>query len=163
IKIDIGEILYSDLVTRLTNKSRQKYVSYPRFVSCSLAVLLGSDYTQDESFGSSPTILNPEINKQLAGTGLPSTQLDEGTRKSQLLLEGTTTDPKDSGGNIQSADKRLPSTVSNEGTVKTMLLPEGSHGDKDSEGFKQPTGMEPLTTLVADPSRTDAKYQADHT
>ncbi|GKA96765.1 hypothetical protein Tco_0818860 [Tanacetum coccineum] len=40
-KVDIGEIIYSDLVTRLTNKSRQKYVSYPRFVSYALEVLLG--------------------------------------------------------------------------------------------------------------------------
>ncbi|GJR52196.1 hypothetical protein Tco_1402717 [Tanacetum coccineum] len=57
-KVDIGEIIYNDLVTRLTNKSRQRYVSYPRFVSCALVVLLGLDYTQDESFGSSPTILS---------------------------------------------------------------------------------------------------------
>ncbi|GJT66150.1 hypothetical protein Tco_1017630 [Tanacetum coccineum] len=57
-KVDIGEISYSDLVTRLTNKSRQRYVSYPRFVSCALAVLLGPDYTQVENFGSSPTILS---------------------------------------------------------------------------------------------------------
>nr|GEV52969.1 retrovirus-related Pol polyprotein from transposon TNT 1-94 [Tanacetum cinerariifolium] len=57
-KVDIGEIIYSDLITKLTNKFRQKYVSYPRFVSCALAVLLGSDYTQDESFRSSPTILS---------------------------------------------------------------------------------------------------------
>ncbi|GJY66022.1 hypothetical protein Tco_0468260 [Tanacetum coccineum] len=55
-KVDIGEIIYSDLVTRLTNKSRQKYVSYSRFVSCALEVLLGSNYTQYKSFGSSPTI-----------------------------------------------------------------------------------------------------------
>ncbi|GJS79576.1 retrovirus-related pol polyprotein from transposon TNT 1-94 [Tanacetum coccineum] len=57
-KVDIGEIIYSDLVTMLTNKSRQRYVSYSRFVSCALAELLGPDYTQDECFGSSPTILS---------------------------------------------------------------------------------------------------------
>ncbi|GKB50970.1 retrovirus-related pol polyprotein from transposon TNT 1-94, partial [Tanacetum coccineum] len=205
-KVDIGEVIFNDLVTRLTNKSRQKYVSYLRFVSYALAVLLGSDYTHDESFGSSPTIpsnsnfskdpskvtpikltafmvAGPEasgslpqkrkkpkskkaltetqINKQLAGTGLPSTQLDEGTRKSQLLLEGTTTDPKDSGGNIQSADKRLPSTVSNEGTVKTMLLPEGSHGDKDSEGFKQPTARLRYRSLIKNKGNTSSEVEPD--
>ncbi|GKC76641.1 hypothetical protein Tco_1127415, partial [Tanacetum coccineum] len=57
-KVDIGEIIYSDLINMLTNKSRQRYVSYPRFVSCALAVSLGPDYTRDESFGSSPTILS---------------------------------------------------------------------------------------------------------
>ncbi|GKC50012.1 hypothetical protein Tco_1072757 [Tanacetum coccineum] len=49
-EVDIGEIIYNDLVTNLLNKSRLKYVSYPRFISCALQVLLGSDYTQDENF-----------------------------------------------------------------------------------------------------------------
>nr|GEX86791.1 hypothetical protein [Tanacetum cinerariifolium] len=62
--------------------------------------------------------------------GLPST-LDEGTRKSQPLPEGTTTDPKDSWGNIQPADKGLPSTAFNKGTIKTTLHLEGSLRDKD--------------------------------
>ncbi|GJT70769.1 retrovirus-related pol polyprotein from transposon TNT 1-94 [Tanacetum coccineum] len=39
-KIDIGEIVFIDLVTRLRAKSRQIYVSYPRFVSCDLEELL---------------------------------------------------------------------------------------------------------------------------
>ncbi|GKF05738.1 hypothetical protein Tco_0036406, partial [Tanacetum coccineum] len=45
-KVDIGEIIYSDLVTKLLNKYRLKYVSYLRFISCALQVLLGFDYTQ---------------------------------------------------------------------------------------------------------------------
>ncbi|GJW56391.1 hypothetical protein Tco_0103122 [Tanacetum coccineum] len=49
-EVDIGEIIYSDLVTKLLNKSRLKYVSCPRFISCALQVLLGSDYTQDDNF-----------------------------------------------------------------------------------------------------------------
>ncbi|GJY85607.1 hypothetical protein Tco_0499633 [Tanacetum coccineum] len=42
-EVDIGEIIYSDLVTKLLNKSRLKYVSYPRFISCALQVLLEVD------------------------------------------------------------------------------------------------------------------------
>ncbi|GJR32916.1 hypothetical protein Tco_1109148 [Tanacetum coccineum] len=57
-EVDIGEIIYSDLVTKLLNKSRLKYVSYPRFISCALQVLLGSDYTQDEKFRFLPGILS---------------------------------------------------------------------------------------------------------
>ncbi|GKC98920.1 hypothetical protein Tco_1169195, partial [Tanacetum coccineum] len=57
-EVDIWEIIYSDLVTKLLNKSRLKYVSYPRFISCALQVLLGSDYTQDENFGFLPGILS---------------------------------------------------------------------------------------------------------
>ncbi|GKC37303.1 hypothetical protein Tco_1049687 [Tanacetum coccineum] len=57
-EVDIKEIIYSDLVTKLLNKSRLKYVSYPRFISCALQVLLGSDYTQDKKFGFLSLILS---------------------------------------------------------------------------------------------------------
>nr|GEV56650.1 uncharacterized mitochondrial protein AtMg00810-like [Tanacetum cinerariifolium] len=57
-EVDIREIIYSDLVTKLLNKSRLKYVSYPRFVLCALQVLLGLDYTQDKKFGFLPLILS---------------------------------------------------------------------------------------------------------
>ncbi|GJR55176.1 hypothetical protein Tco_1405697 [Tanacetum coccineum] len=57
-EVDIWEIIYSDLITKLLNKSRLKYVSYPIFISCSLQVLLGSNYTQDENFGFLPGILS---------------------------------------------------------------------------------------------------------
>nr|GEX11306.1 hypothetical protein [Tanacetum cinerariifolium] len=53
----------------------------------------------------------------------------------------------------------LPCTIPDEGTSKTKPLPEGPHGDKDSEGLKPPADMEPSTTLVFDPSGTNAKYQ----
>ncbi|GJR89776.1 hypothetical protein Tco_0213787 [Tanacetum coccineum] len=240
VQVDIGEIIYSDLVTRLTNKSRQRYVSYPRFISCALAVLLGPDYTQDENFGSSSTILSNSIflkdsskvtpieltdfmvainkhehsmnllpfsvkkkkgksqtvtptlprsqdpealgslpqkrkkpkskktpsetkrNIQLAGTRLPST-LDEGTHKSQPLPKGTTTDPKDSGGNVQSTDKGSPSMASNEGLAKTTPCPKGPLRDKDLEGNKSPADIEPINPTVADPSGTGAEYQVDAT
>ncbi|GJU97508.1 hypothetical protein Tco_1326779 [Tanacetum coccineum] len=224
IKVYIGDIIYNDLVTRLINKSKQKYVSCPRFVSCALKVLLVPEYTQDESFGSSPTILSNSIfskdpskvtpielmtfmvvvnnnenalkeekpkskktpieakvtpppvptkdseqshlislghipdpqdlerNKQLTGTGLPSTQLDEGTRKLQLFPEGTRSDPKDSVGNKQPIDTGLPSTVFDEGTINNTPLPEGTRRDKDLEGLKPPTDMEPLTTPVTEQS-----------
>nr|GEV52014.1 retrovirus-related Pol polyprotein from transposon TNT 1-94 [Tanacetum cinerariifolium] len=57
-EVDICEIIYSDLVTKLLNKSRLKYVSYHRFISCALQVLLGPDYTQDKIFGFLPLILS---------------------------------------------------------------------------------------------------------
>ncbi|GKC36455.1 retrovirus-related pol polyprotein from transposon TNT 1-94 [Tanacetum coccineum] len=54
-EVDTWEIIYSDLITKLLNKSR---LSYPRFISCALQVLLGSDYTQDENFVFFPGILS---------------------------------------------------------------------------------------------------------
>ncbi|GKE41813.1 hypothetical protein Tco_1469097 [Tanacetum coccineum] len=93
---------------------------------------------------------------------LPSI-LDEGTRKSQPFPEGTNTDPKDSGGNVQPTDKGLPSMVSNEGTVTTMPLPEGPLGDKDLEGNKTPADMELINPTIVDLSGIGAKYQVDET
>ncbi|GJY59198.1 hypothetical protein Tco_0459090 [Tanacetum coccineum] len=83
---------------------------------------------------------------------------DKGICKLQPLLEGPTTDPKDSGGNIQPADKVLPSTVPNEGTAKTMPCPEGPLRDKHSEGNKPPSDMEPINPSVDDLSGTGAEY-----
>ena len=54
--VDIGEIIYGDLVTKLLNITRLHYVSYPRFISCALQRLLGCDYTQDEHLSSLPAI-----------------------------------------------------------------------------------------------------------
>ncbi|GJS02551.1 hypothetical protein Tco_0319059 [Tanacetum coccineum] len=191
-EFDIGEIIYSDLVTKLLNNSRIKYFSHPRFIPCALQVLLGYDYTQDikalrlqsyslkigkspcpkrhlkkprkhhpqptegskQSYlvfsGTIPDLQDPERNIQLAGTGLPST-LDEGTHKSQTLLECKTTNPKDSRGNNQPADKGLPSMASNEGTAKTTPHPEGPLRDKDSGGNKTLADMEPIHLTVDDP------------
>ncbi|GJS15000.1 hypothetical protein Tco_0409472 [Tanacetum coccineum] len=57
-EVGIWDIIYSDLVTKLRYKSRLKYVLYPRFISCALQVLLGSDYTQDKKFRFLPPILS---------------------------------------------------------------------------------------------------------
>ncbi|GJT02298.1 hypothetical protein Tco_0823467 [Tanacetum coccineum] len=63
-EVDIGEIIYSDLVTKLLNKSRLKYVSYLRFISCALKVLLGFEYTQGKKFGFlSPILSNSNFTK----------------------------------------------------------------------------------------------------
>ncbi|GKC23673.1 hypothetical protein Tco_1025823 [Tanacetum coccineum] len=113
------------------------------------------------SSGYIPDSQDPEGNKQLASTGLPSTQFVEGTRKSQLLPKGKKSDPKDSVGNKQPIDMGLPSLFSDEGTIKTMSLPEGPRANKDSEGLISLADMEPLTNPVADPSEIDAEYQAD--
>ncbi|GJS84594.1 retrovirus-related pol polyprotein from transposon TNT 1-94 [Tanacetum coccineum] len=166
-KIDIGEIIYIDLITRLTNKSRQKYVSYVRFVSCALEVLLGSNYTQDESFGSSPTILsNSNFSKdsskvtpiELTAFIVAVNNHDKSTNPLPFTIKSQRLSGKQ-----QPINTGLPSMVFDEGTVKTMSLPEGPRRDKDLEGLKPPADMEPLTNPVVDPSGTNAKYQVDQT
>nr|GEV55344.1 hypothetical protein [Tanacetum cinerariifolium] len=129
IKVNIREIIFSDLVTKFTSKSRPTE---------------DSKESHSVSLGNVPDLQDPERNKQLAGMGLPSTQLDEGTRKSQLLPKGTNINLKDSGRNVKPTNKGFPSIVFNEGTVKTTPLPKGPHGDKDSEGFKPPADIDKL-------------------
>ncbi|GJU42005.1 hypothetical protein Tco_1194962 [Tanacetum coccineum] len=104
----------------------------------------------------------PKATPPQTNEGLPST-LDEGTRKSQSLPEGTTTDPEDPGGNDQPTDKGLPSTASNEGTAKIMPCTEGPLRDKDSEGNIPPADMEPINPTITDPLGTGAEYQVDKT
>nr|GEV07790.1 hypothetical protein [Tanacetum cinerariifolium] len=179
-EVHIEEIIYSDLITSLTNKSRKRYVSYPKFVSCALSVLLGPDYTQDESFGSSPTILsNSNFSKypsKVTPIALTDFMVTVNNRKHSVnplpftvkkkkgkSQTGKKYDPKHSVGNIQPIDMGLPSTVSDEGTAKTTLLSEGPRKDKDSDELKPPADMEPQTNPVVDPLGTDAKYQVDQT
>ncbi|GJW57603.1 retrovirus-related pol polyprotein from transposon TNT 1-94 [Tanacetum coccineum] len=90
-KIDIEEIIYTDLMTRILEAPRKKYVAYPRFISYALEWLLNIDYAQDITFGSIPSVLS--------------------TRKSQPLSKGTFIDPKDLGRNIQLTNKGLPFTT----------------------------------------------------
>ncbi|GJX64934.1 hypothetical protein Tco_0299277 [Tanacetum coccineum] len=73
--------------------------------------------------------------------------------------QGTTTNPKDSWGNVQPTDKGLPSMASNEGAAKTTPHPEGPLGDKDSKVNKPPTDMEPINPTVSNPSGTGVEYQ----
>nr|GEV59267.1 putative polyprotein [Tanacetum cinerariifolium] len=103
-----------------------------------------------------------KIKARLVAQGLPST-LDEGTHKSQPLPKSTATHPKDSRGNKQHLEKDITSKTPDEGTAKTMSRPEGSLRDKDSRGNIPPVDMEPIHTLVADPSGTGSKYQVDET
>nr|GEX27156.1 retrovirus-related Pol polyprotein from transposon TNT 1-94 [Tanacetum cinerariifolium]GEX28021.1 retrovirus-related Pol polyprotein from transposon TNT 1-94 [Tanacetum cinerariifolium] len=57
-EVDIEEIIYSHLITKLLNKSRIKYILYPRFISYALQVLLGSEYTQDKKIRFLPPVLS---------------------------------------------------------------------------------------------------------
>ncbi|GJZ65045.1 hypothetical protein Tco_0621741 [Tanacetum coccineum] len=105
--------------------------------------------------------LNLERNIKLTSTGLPSI-LNEGTRPSKPLLEGTATYPKELGGNKQPLDRDITSTISNEGTTKTTPRPEGSLGDKDSGGNIPSANIEPIYNPITDLSRTgEPSYEGE--
>ena len=57
-KIDLGEIIFRDLIAKLGGKSRKKLMSYPRFISCALQNLLGSEYAKPEAVGFEPDVLH---------------------------------------------------------------------------------------------------------
>ncbi|GJZ12728.1 retrovirus-related pol polyprotein from transposon TNT 1-94 [Tanacetum coccineum] len=182
-EVDIWEIIYNDLVTKLLNKYRLKYASYPRFISCALQVLLGSEYTQDKEFRDSVSLplLVAKTNKGKSQTMAPTLPKLQGPEASGALSKKRkkpkskrpptktkesppkpTESPRAPGKQI-TLDKDITSTTSNEGTAKTMPRSEGSLRDKDSGGSIPPADMEPIHTPVADPSGTSAKYQVDET
>ncbi|GJZ92544.1 hypothetical protein Tco_0664609 [Tanacetum coccineum] len=82
-KLDIGEIIFSDLVTMFTAKTRQKYVSYPRFVSCALEVLLVTPIELTAS-------MIKVINQESSVTSLPFSEKKK-KKKTQTV---TKTQPK---------------------------------------------------------------------
>ncbi|GKD06495.1 hypothetical protein Tco_1181469, partial [Tanacetum coccineum] len=162
-EVDIEEIIYSDLITKLLSKSRLKYVSYPRFISCALEVLLEefsvstTFFWKEKEKSRTVTLTLPQSQGLEASGTLPQKRKKPKSKKPPTKTKHkptTTTDPKDSEGNVQIADKGLPSTVSNEGTDKTTPRLERPLGDKDSEGNKTPADMEPINLTVADLSRT---------
>ncbi|GJZ88240.1 retrovirus-related pol polyprotein from transposon TNT 1-94 [Tanacetum coccineum] len=160
-EVDIGEIIYSDLVTKLLNKSRLKYVSYPRFISCALQVLLYSKYTQDKKFGFLPPILsNSNFKKdpsKVTNIELTAHMIAINNQRDLISLPPLVAKPKK--GKSQTVASTLPkdttSTTPNEGTTKTTSRPEGSLGDKDLGGNIPPADTEPIHTPVADPSGTE--------
>ncbi|GJY75520.1 hypothetical protein Tco_0480636 [Tanacetum coccineum] len=148
-----------------------KYVAHPapeavkkELGKIAINRVLGGNYSSTEQVDSIQQLLAYSL---ITGTEvdigeiiyrLPST-LDEGTRKSKPLPEGTATHPQDTGGNKQPLDRDITSMTPDEGTTKTMPRPEGSLGDKYSGGNIPPDDMEPIHTHVADPLGTGAKYQ----
>ncbi|GKG40268.1 hypothetical protein Tco_0467045, partial [Tanacetum coccineum] len=70
-------------------KPKSKKPSTEAMVTPPPELTKNSEQSHSISLGHVPDPQDLERNKQLAGTGLPSNQLDEGTRKSHLFLEGT--------------------------------------------------------------------------
>ncbi|GJS86080.1 hypothetical protein Tco_0752621 [Tanacetum coccineum] len=184
-EVDIGEIIYSDLVTKLLNKSRLNIrlqtldlshdsVSPPPLVakpkkgkSQTLASTLLKSQGLEASEALSKKRKQPKSKRSPTETkesppkptevryGLLSHNSIEGTHQSKPLPEGTATHPKDSGGNKQPLDRDITSTTSNKGTAKTTPRPEGSLRDKDSGGNILNVDMEPIHTSCKTSSEVD--------
>ncbi|GKA67396.1 hypothetical protein Tco_0767204 [Tanacetum coccineum] len=137
-RVNIWEIIYSDLVTRLTSKSRKKYVSYLRFVSCALAELLGAEYTQDEKFESLSNVLKKErelsdcVSTKTKDTGPEASGSLPQKRKKALTKKTTPQATK------TLPNEEVPTYDSNKtqpGTRKSQPLPEvKTTNPKDSGG-----------------------------
>nr|GEX38952.1 hypothetical protein [Tanacetum cinerariifolium] len=169
-KVDIGEIIYSDLVTNLLNKSRLKYASYPRFILCALQVLLGSEYTQDKKFGFLPPILSNsnfikdpskvtdieltahmiDVNNQKDLVSLPSLAAKPRKGKSQTV---TSTLPKLQGPEALGAlFKKSKRPTSKNPPTKTMVtLP------KPTKGYEQSHPVS--SSIIPDPQDLERDIQ----
>nr|GEW93677.1 copia protein [Tanacetum cinerariifolium] len=173
----------------LTNKPRQKYVSYPRFISCALEVLLGSKYTQDESFRSSSTILSNlnflkdpskvtpieltafmvAVNKNEKSVNPLSFTIKKKKGKSQTMTSTVTQSrgPEASG----SLPQKRKNPKSKKPPIKTKVTPppkptkdsEQSHSGKDSGGNKTLVYIVTINPTIADLSGTGAKYHVNKT
>nr|GEU84719.1 retrovirus-related Pol polyprotein from transposon TNT 1-94 [Tanacetum cinerariifolium] len=158
IKVDIGEIIYSDLVTKLLNKSRLKYVSYLRFISCALQVLMGIEYTQDKKFGCLPPILSNsyftkdqtkvtdielathmiDINNQRDLVSSPPLVVKPKKGKSQTM---TSTLPKSQGLEASGAlSKKSKRPKSKKLPIKTMVTPPKLEGSEQFHSVSSGTG-----------------------
>nr|GEU99530.1 putative ribonuclease H-like domain-containing protein [Tanacetum cinerariifolium] len=159
-KVDIREIIYSDLVTKLLNKSRLKYVSYPSFISCALQVLLGSEYTQDKKFGFLPPILsNSNFTKdpsKVTDIKLIADMIDgpeaSGSLSKKCKRPKSKKPPIKTMRDIQLFSTGLPSTL-DEGTRKSKhLLESTATHPKDLGGNKQPFDRD-ITSMTPDKGR----------
>nr|GEU61142.1 hypothetical protein [Tanacetum cinerariifolium] len=119
------------------NNKKPLILNYKNFVeSTELDYAKGSDYIDDESFGSSTILSNLNFSKN----------------PSKVTLAELTAF-------MVAINKNEVSDC----TFKTMSLHEGLYRDKDSEEFKPPADIKSLTTHIADLSGTDSKYLVDQT
>nr|GEX20614.1 hypothetical protein [Tanacetum cinerariifolium] len=114
-----------------------------------------------EASGQTAHPIDIKRNIQLAVKGFHSPP-NQGTRKSQPLVEGKTIDPKDLEGNKHPINKGLTTIIPHKGTNKIKPLLEGSREDKDLERLKPLTNMESQTLPATTLSWDDAEDQEKH-
>nr|GEY36628.1 hypothetical protein [Tanacetum cinerariifolium] len=180
--VDIGETIYSDIITRLTSKSRQKYVSYPRFVSRALEVLLGSNYTLDENFGSSHAIMsNSNFSKDPSKGPEASRALYKKRNKpmsKKATLETQATPPSVPTKEFDKTQSPLPEGIDAEYQVdksqsnrleltsmadyQALLGDDGLKEDSDDEVFK---ARDKMDEDIQEPKteETQSHHSTDHT
>ncbi|GJS66864.1 hypothetical protein Tco_0681428 [Tanacetum coccineum] len=137
IQVDIGEIIYSDLVTKLLNKSRLKYVSYPRFISCALQVLLGFDYTQDIRFGYLPAILS-----KLNFTKDPS-KVTEIELTAHMIAVNNQRDSGPKASRALSKKSKKPKSKKTPAETKATSTPKPTEGSEQSHSVSSGTVPDP--------------------
>ncbi|GJS93119.1 hypothetical protein Tco_0800087 [Tanacetum coccineum] len=151
-KIDIGEIIFNDLVNMLTKKPRKKatpsVMSKLNFHQNSFEVPpielteFMLNVVRHQVLVSPTPSLERDIpipqdtkgNIQPAVTGPRNSPPKDGTRKSALLPEGKNTDPQDSEGNKQPTDMGLLFTSDECIRISQLLLEGNRPDDRDSKG-----------------------------
>nr|GEV08037.1 hypothetical protein [Tanacetum cinerariifolium] len=150
-EVDIEEIIYSDLVTKLLNKSMLKYVLYPRFISCALQALLGPDYSQDKKFRFlHPILSNSNFTKdpsKVTEIKLTTHMTDVNNQRDSVSLPPLAAKPKK--GKSQTVTSTIPKS---QGPKASRALFKKS---KRHESKKPPTG-----TKLTPPKPTEGSEQS---
>ncbi|GKE41314.1 hypothetical protein Tco_1468598 [Tanacetum coccineum] len=158
-EVDIGEIIYSDLVTKLLN-NQQDLVSPPPL---SAKPKKGKSQTVTPTLPKSqgPEVLGalskkskrPKSKKPPTETKVTPPKPTGGSEQSHSVSSGTVPDPQDLKKNIQLASMGLPSTL-DKGTRKLQpLLEVPTTHPKESEGNIQPLDRD-LTSTTFDEGTT---------
>ncbi|GJR37226.1 hypothetical protein Tco_1212910 [Tanacetum coccineum] len=160
------EVVKAELAKIVENSILSDRTPGQRFISCALAELLGLDYTQDESFGSSPTILSKSnfLKDPSTVTPIELTDFMVAVNKREHSVNPLSFSVKKKKKEVlEVAQPYYPVTGPEApGMAKTMPRLEGPLGDKDLEGNKPHADMEPINPTITDPSGTGIEYQAQH-
>ncbi|GJY44177.1 hypothetical protein Tco_0432390 [Tanacetum coccineum] len=155
-KIDIEDIIFNDLVSRLTEKPRRRVIlgmlnyhwnSYevPPIELIEYILSVGpkaSRVPPKETKGKNQAKTKQSTLKKSKLILTKKKGSSRGTDKSQSVSTDQLTDAKDSDGNTQLVDMGLPAINPNEGIRTSQPLPEGINPDpKDSKGNKQPADI----------------------
>ncbi|GJX64079.1 hypothetical protein Tco_0298422 [Tanacetum coccineum] len=157
-KVDVGEIIYNDLVSTpiMSNSNFTKDPS--KVTNIELTAHMIAVNNQRDSMSSPPLAVKPKKGALSKKSKKPKSRRPptktkesppkpmEGSEQSHSVSSGTVLDPQDLERNIQLASTGLPSTL-NEGTHKSQPLPEGTITyPKDLGGNKQPLDRDITST-----------------
>ncbi|GKC83450.1 hypothetical protein Tco_1139167, partial [Tanacetum coccineum] len=162
-KVNFGEIIYNDLVTKLIeglNVSTSFLWKEKKVKSHTVTPTLPKSQGHEASGALSKKRQNPKSKKTPIETQVTlPIGLMEGSEQSYLVSSSNILDPQDLERNIQLAGTGLPSTSLDKGIHKSQPFPENTTNDpKDSGNNAQPVDKDCLPRLLM---KTSSEVESD--